>query len=190
MSHIAWHCHFAQYIFILSILGTCIPLIIIVQWVKLFMCSYIWSKLINITGPSLFTGKYLCLGSMFQDFQRVLPGLLKHCVLRHFVKHMTKLRHYCGNFCVNFRAKYLYFARLTYQKLNYNNVIVFSRNSVKNTDNVNIERFSYIHQQMHIIRYKSYTSLRKLLHVTAQRCQPDGVKNTTNLRTHTPYLVV
>ena len=176
---------FYPYIFILSILGTCSPLIVVVQWVKLFMWSYIWSKLITTTGPSLFTGKYLCLGPLFQDFQRVLPGFLKHCVLRRFVKHMSKLHHYCGHLCVNLRVKHLYFARLTHKKLNYNNVIVFSRNSVKNTDKVYIERFSFIHQQMHIIRYKSHTSLRKLLHVTAQRYQPVGVKNKRNLsRTH------
>jgi hypothetical protein len=175
---------FARCISMLLILDTCSPLIIIVLWVKLFLWSYIWSKLITITGPSLFTDKYLCLVSMFQDFQRILPDLLKHCVLRNFVKHMTKRRHYCGNFCVNFRVKHLYFARLTRQKLNYNNVIVFSRNPLKNTDNVNIERFGYIHQQTHIIRNKSYKSLRKLLHVTAQRCQPDGFKNTRNLSTN------
>jgi hypothetical protein len=114
----------------------------------------------------------------------------KNCVLRHFVKQMTKLHHYCGNLCVNFRVKHLCFARLTHQKLNYNNIIVFSRNSVKNTDNVNIERFSHIHQQRHIIRYKSYTSLRNLPHVTAQRFQPHGFKNTRNLNTNTPHSVV
>lgn len=124
MSLFAWDFHFVQYIFILLILGNCSPLIRIVQWVELFIWNYMWSKLITITGPSIFTGKHICLGSMFQDFQRVLPGLLKHYVLRHFVKHMTKLRHYCGSMCVNFRKKHLYFVRLTHQKLNYNNVIV------------------------------------------------------------------
>ena len=78
--------------------------------------------------------------------------------------------------CVNFRVKHLRFTRLTHQKLNYNVIAFFSRNSVKNTDNENIERFICIHQQTYIIRYKSYTSARKLLHVTAQRCQPHGVK--------------
>jgi len=84
---------------------------------------------------------------MFPDFQSVLPGpLKKKSVFGYFIKQMTKLRHYCGNLCVNFRVKHLRFARLTHQKLNYNNAIVFSRNSVKNTYNVNIERFSCIHQ--------------------------------------------
>jgi len=94
--------------------------------------------------------------------------------------------------CVNFRVKHPYFVRLTHQKYNYKNVIFFSRNSLKNTDNVNIKKFSYIyiHQQTHIIRYKSYTSLRKLLHVIAQRCQPNGVKNTGNVSTNTPNFVV
>jgi hypothetical protein len=36
---------------------------------------------------------------------------------------------------------------------------------------------SYINQQMHTIRHKSYIIRRKLLHVSALRCHPQGVTN-------------
>ena len=38
--------------------------------------------------------------------------------------------------------------------------------------------FSYIHQQIHKIIYKSYTSLAKCLHVSALRCHPQGIITT------------
>jgi hypothetical protein len=36
----------------------------------------------------------------------------------------------------------------------------------------------YAHQQMHTVRYTSYVSVRKLLHILATRCRSQGVTST------------
>jgi len=49
--------------------------------------------------------------------------------------------------------------------------------------------FRYIHQQMRIIRYNSHTSLRKLLHVLAPRCHPQGFTNTKGIYKHQNIII-
>jgi hypothetical protein len=43
-------------------------------------------------------------------------------------------------------------------------------------------QISYIQQQMHTIRYKSQVNLRTLLHLSAPRCRPQGIKNYKHQR--------
>ena len=48
----------------------------------------------------------------------------------------------------------------------------------------------HIPQQMHTIRYKTYTSVRELLHVSVSMCRPQEITDTSSIGTNTSILIV